>query len=266
MRPLAELTPRIAERLRGVVFDLDDTVLDHGALTEAAYRALFRLKEARLRLVACTGRPAGWGELVQRQWPVDATLAENGAIGFVSEAQEVGAPRVRRLDPRPPDERTSHRRRLSDLADELVAEFPSVALADDNPMRISDVTLDIGEFRQVPVRVVDEMAARAEARGVRTFRSSVHMHLTYDAADKASGALRLLHRQFGDDPTEARGRYAFVGDSQNDAGAFAAFDQSIGVANVIGCAGRITMMPRYVAKLSMGAGFAEIAETLCALR
>jgi len=268
VRPLTELTSAVATRLSGVVFDLDDTVLDHGALTEAAYSALFRMKGAGLRLIACTGRPAGWGELVQRQWPVHATLAENGAIGFVPDdaPEGGGTPRVKRLDPLPTDERAARRERLLELADELTTEFPSVELADDNPTRVSDVTLDIGEFRHVPVEIVDAMAARAGERGVRTFRSSVHMHLTYDAADKASGALRLLHRHFGDDPTAARSRYAFVGDSQNDAGAFAAFDTSIGVANVRRCAGHITVMPRYVAQQEMGQGFAEIAETLCALR
>src|SRR5262249_59883715 len=74
-----------ARRLTGVVFDLDDTLLDHGELAEAAYRALFRLREAGLRLVACTGRPAGWGEVLARQWPIDAVVVENGAVAFVVE-------------------------------------------------------------------------------------------------------------------------------------------------------------------------------------
>ena len=59
MLPLARLTADEARRLRGVIFDLDDTLLDHGALGEAAYSALFRLRASGLRLIACTGRPAG---------------------------------------------------------------------------------------------------------------------------------------------------------------------------------------------------------------
>ena len=73
MKPLAALSVEEARALRGVIFDLDDTVLDHGALTEIAYGALFRLREAGLRLVACTGRPAGWGEVLARQ-PAEAML------------------------------------------------------------------------------------------------------------------------------------------------------------------------------------------------
>ena len=77
MKPLDALTAPEALALRGLVFDLDDTLLDHGALSEEAYGALFRLRASGLRLIACTGRPAGWGEILQRQWPVNATVVEN---------------------------------------------------------------------------------------------------------------------------------------------------------------------------------------------
>jgi len=60
LRQVGELSPAEARSLSGLIFDLDDTLLDHGALTEAAYSALFRMREAGLRLIACTGRPAGW--------------------------------------------------------------------------------------------------------------------------------------------------------------------------------------------------------------
>jgi hypothetical protein len=87
MKPLSLLAPDAARALGGVIFDLDDTVLDHGALTEAAYGALFRLRETGLALIACTGRPAGWGEVIQRQWPIDATIVENGAVALVREQE-----------------------------------------------------------------------------------------------------------------------------------------------------------------------------------
>jgi HAD superfamily hydrolase (TIGR01484 family) len=265
VRPLAALRPDEARRLAGVVFDLDDTLLDHGELTEAAYGALFRLREAGLRLVACTGRPAGWGEVLARQWPVDAVVAENGAIALVPEASPHGR-QVTVVDPLPPAERRAVRSRLLDLATVLVARFPEAALADDNDARRTDVTLDVGEHRRVPAPEIHAIRAIARARGVRTLVSSIHLHLTVEVDDKASGTIRLLGDRFGEDATAARRRYAFVGDSANDAAAFAAFSLSFGVANAARHVHGLTVPPRYLAPEPMGRGFAAISARLASLR
>lgn len=267
MRPLHALSREEARGITGVVFDLDDTLLDHGALTEPAYRALFRLREARLRLIACTGRPALWAELAVRQWPVDAAIAENGAISFVREpANEGPTTRVVALDAVAAPARVERRAHLTRLAVDMLERFPECALADDNAARITDVTLDIGEHRQVAPAVVEAMRAFAESRGARTFASSVHVHLTFEPDDKASGALRLLSERFGEDATAALAKNAYIGDSANDAAAFAAFHLTFGVANVRAHLGHITVPPRYVTPSPMGAGLAELAAALADLR
>ena len=74
MTPLAALPADAARGLTGLLFDLDDTVLTHGMLTKSAYDALWRLHESGLRLVAVTGRPSGWGEVIARQWPIDGAV------------------------------------------------------------------------------------------------------------------------------------------------------------------------------------------------
>ena len=83
MTPLAEAKDTELAPLRGLFFDLDDTLLTHGVLTRAAYGALWDMHDAGLRLVAVTGRPSGWGEVIVRQWPVDGVVAENGAIALL---------------------------------------------------------------------------------------------------------------------------------------------------------------------------------------
>ncbi|WP_437834008.1 HAD hydrolase family protein [Sorangium sp. So ce1153] len=259
-----------------MIFDLDDTVLDHGALTEAAYGALFRLRETGLALIACTGRPAGWGEVIQRQWPIDATIAENGAVALVREQAEPladprggvapSAGRIVALDGLDRGARQARRAELTALADDVVRRFPAAALADDNDQRVTDVTIDIGEHRRVPPEDVQRMRAELRERGVRTLLSSVHLHLTRDPSDKATGVVRLLSARFGEDPTRARYRYAFVGDSGNDGVAFAAFALTFGVANVRAHLGKLSVPPQFVASLPMGRGFAEIAHRIAELR
>jgi hydroxymethylpyrimidine pyrophosphatase-like HAD family hydrolase len=141
-----------------------------------------------------------------------------------------------------------------------------VRLADDSYGRVSDVALDIGESQRVPGEVIQAMIDRAHDLGVRTYASSVHLHLTLDPFDKASGTVAFLVERFGEDPTSVRARYAFCGDSGNDAACFFAFSTSFGVANVRRSAQLISVLPSYVASREKGAGFSEIAERILELR
>ena len=67
MIPLGSMPLEEARRVDVLLFDLDDTLLSHGILTREAYEALWSLHAARIDLVAVTGRPAGWGEVIARQ-------------------------------------------------------------------------------------------------------------------------------------------------------------------------------------------------------
>ena len=254
MRPIEELTNAEATELDGLLFDLDDTLLNHGWLTEPAYSALFRLREGGLTLFAVTGRPAGWGEVLARQWPVDGFVTENGAVALHRKG-----PQVLRIDAVSPDVRVARQRRLAAVASDLRRQFPVLEPTDDMPARTSDYAFDIGERRQVSPMTVAKVIAMARERGIRTTHSSVHLHLSLDGDDKASGVVRALRQLQGVDPGVARSRFAYIGDSANDASCFAAFRTTIGVANV---SGSPTVPPRYVTRSAMGAGFAEAARVL----
>ncbi len=262
MRPLAALSADEARALRGLLFDLDDTLLSHGVLTRAAYDALWDLREGGLKLVAVTGRPSGWGEVIARQWPLEAAVTENGAV--VVRREGLGVARVERCDE---TERRARRIRLARLVEDVRAAVPEARLTDDVDARRADVTWDIGERVKMPPERVDAIARAIVAAGARTTRSSVHVHATFDVDDKASGALRFLATGLGEDPGgAAHGRWAFVGDSGNDAACFGAFRVTFAVSNVAAHLARIPVGPRYVARAAMGEGFAEIAREILAKR
>jgi HAD superfamily hydrolase (TIGR01484 family) len=258
MKPISALSAEEAERLRGVAFDLDDTLLDHGRLAEATYSALFRLTEAGLDLYGVTGRPAGWAEVLARVFPVKAVVAENGAVVCARQGE-----RVVLLDSVSAEVRRERNLKLDQLLARFAVEFPDLLPADDVRARVSDRTFDIGEFRQVGARRVEQACQFLQAQGARTFVSSVHLHATYDYADKASGAVRLLAADSGLDATAVRHAYAYLGDSENDASCFAAFPVSIGVANL---RGQPTLKPRYLTSQRMGAGVVEAARVILSLR
>jgi HAD superfamily hydrolase (TIGR01484 family) len=261
MRSLSMMPPADARGLVGVLFDLDDTVLSHGVLTREAYEALWAMHEAGLRLVAVTGRPSGWGEVIARQWPIDGAVTENGAVHVVRDGKGVAV--TFEGDAGAVAER---RARLDDLVRVVAKAMPNLKLSDDVHARRSDVTWDIGERERVDPVTIAELSALIVANGARTTRSSVHVHATYERDDKASGAIRFVHGRFGDDEGAALHRWAFVGDSGNDAACFAAFKHTFGVENVRAYARVLSVPPRWVASSKRGAGFAEIAKAIIASR
>jgi hypothetical protein len=261
LKPLSSLGSEEARSLRGLLFDLDDTVLTHGRLTEAAFRALWRLRGAGLELAAVTGRPSGWGDVLARQWPIAGCITENGAVSVVRR----GAALVRE-EGCGPEERRDRRRRLEAIVERVRAVVPEAQLTDDVGARRSDVTWDIGETARLPEDRTRAIVREIVAAGARWSRSSVHLHATFDVDDKASGAVRFCVRQFGEDAGGVLSRFAFVGDSGNDAACFSAFRTTFGVANVGASLGRLVVTPRYVASAEMGEGFAEIADAVVAKR
>ncbi len=257
MRPLISLTESDICKLQGVLFDLDDTLLTHGTLTREAYGALWDLADAGLRLVAVTGRPSGWGEVLVRQWPIAAAVTENGAVWIAREGK-----RVRVIDSVSAEERRSRRMRLALLAEEIRQTVPEAALADDVASRVSDLAWDVSEHRKLAEPQIDTILKTIRQANGRTTRSSVHVHATFDGHDKASGALAFLRYAWGEDETRARAQYAFVGDSENDAACFAAFAVTIGVANVSEHLAHLSVPPRYITNRARGSGFAELSQSI----
>lgn len=257
MLPLSSLSAAEIAGLRGLLFDLDDTFLDHGRLLQQTYTVLHQLGEAGLSLIAVTGRPARWGELLAGLWPVDAVITENGALAFRREAG-----RVVRIDTVEASVRAARQQRLRELVDGARATMPGLVPADDAWGRVSDFAFDIGEHRHETEETIRAATEFAHERGARTTRSSVHLHYTFDYHDKASGVIAYL-AGLGVDATAARFRYAFVGDSSNDASCFAAFRTSVGVRNL---SGTFSLPPRYCTEGARSSGFRELAAKLLSPR
>lgn len=256
MRPLDEAPDSEFSAVRGLLFDLDETLLDHGQLSEAGFRSLFVLREAGYLLFAVTGRPASWAEVIARSWPIDGAVGENGPLGFRREGD-----RLKRFDTTSGDERRERQARLARLVDELRRAFPALVPADDTAGRITDFAFDIGEHERASEELISSAVDFGRARGAHTTRSSIHLHFTFDRHDKASGTLAFLG-SLGEDPTRARQAFLYVGDSTNDAPCFAAFRHTVGVANV---SGEFSLPPRWVTRGARSAGFVELAERLARL-
>jgi len=261
MQAIAEFEPGAAQDLLGVVFDIDDTLTRDGRLEEPAYRALWRLRSQGLHLLAVTGRPLGFAEVIARTWPVDVAVGENGA-GYIS----ADARGLHSGFYAPEPLRAAHARLLGAVRARAAQELPQLQLADDSWARRCDVAWDIGERVEVPPEEITKLRTLIQAEGARCLVSSVHAHAIAGTYDKATGAVLAGREALGLDLSASPSRWLFVGDSGNDAAAFAFFPLSAGVSNVRAHMASLPVPPRYVSEADRGRGFAEIAEQVLRAR
>jgi HAD superfamily hydrolase (TIGR01484 family) len=259
MAPLESLDPH---GIRGLLFDLDDTVTTDGKLTAAAYEAMERLHAAGRIVVVVTGRPAGWCDHLARMWPVDAVVGENGAFYFWHDAPRA---KLERRYHDSPEVREANRARFSRIADRILREVPGAALSADQPYRETDLAIDYREdVLALSLESAERIAALMRESGMTAKVSSIHVNGWFGQYDKLGMALRMLRERFALEPEAAARTIAFVGDSPNDAPMFEFFARSIGVANVMQFRGRLGAAPRYVTRAESGAGFVEVVERLLA--
>jgi hypothetical protein len=243
--------------VRGVVFDIDDTVTRNGVVEADAYAAMHLLVGAGFELVAVTGRPLGWTDVIAHLWPVRVAVGENGAgwtwvddagphEGYFCNAAE----------------RVEQAALLETVRLEVESVMPHVQTTNDHRHRRCDLAFDVGESVSLPRAEIDTLVALIEGLGARSSVSTVHAHAAPGPWDKAEGVARALDDVLGIDLNTELERWVFVGDSGNDAAAFERFPKSVGVANVRSHLDRLPVQPRYVTDGDRGRGFAELAAYL----
>lgn len=255
MRPLTELDGSTCRALIGIAFDIDDTVTRDGRLELPAFQAMHRLAADDLRLIAVTGRPLGWADVIAQHWPIDVAVGENGA-GWVW--REGRIPREGYFEP---DEiRAGYAELFERVRQRVAREMPRVRSTIDQRARRCDLAFDVGETMRLTTQEIERLVEIIESEGARSSVSSVHAHAQPGDWDKARGIERAAREAIGLDVTEQRERWLFIGDSGNDAAAFTYFPVSVGVANVARYLPRLPTAPAFVTDADRGRGFAEMAQ------
>ena len=270
------LWPEAARRkVVGVFTDIDDTLTTQGAITADALQALADLKAAGLIVIPITGRPIGWCEPFMAgphgaAWPVDAMVAENGAVAFVHQNSLQSPQNLReplsKLYQQDAATRTANQARMQAIAAQVMAEVPGVQLSRDSAGRETDLAFDYAEYARLSPDTVQQVLAVLQRAGMQTTVSSIHIHGCFGNFNKWTGACWIAQALLGRDLASELDRWVFVGDSGNDQAMFEHFTHSVGVANIAHFAPQLTHLPRYVATAERGAGFAEVARALLQAR
>ena len=261
-RPIGDLTRNDAEGIRFVLFDIDDTITENGLLPEESFSALWALRRAGVVAIPVTGRPAGWCDLIARQWPVAGVVGENGAFAFYMKEERLE--RLFHPDAPPPD---TSRERLGLLASKAIAAVPGLRLAKDQPYRLFDLALDFAEEPPfLPIEDALRVKAICEAFGARAKVSSIHVNAWIGNYDKLSMSEYFLATVLGWDPVRSSREVIFFGDSPNDEPMFRYFQLSCGVANVRRFESVMEFSPTYITDKAFGAGFAEACQHILEFR
>ena len=264
--------PLAARRqITGILTDIDDTLTTEGAITPDALAALSALTTAGLEVIAITGRPVGWSEPFARDWPVDAIVAENGAVALVASKKCLSRTSGAYMQPSKIYQvdalvRAGNRARLQAVLARIERELPGVHRATDSPGRETDIAIDHSEFAHLSAAHIADVVRTMRSEGMNATVSSIHINGWLGNHNKLQGARWIVRELFGRDLDAEVDRWLYVGDSTNDQLMFEAFGNSIGVANVRRFEAQLSHLPRYITRGERGAGFAEVAAAVLAAR
>lgn len=240
--------------------DIDDTLTDDGLVGTEAYTALWSLHKHGVTVVPVTGRPAGWCEMIARQWPVGGIIGENGGFYFRYDRDER---RMKRHFAQDDSERADHRAKLNVLERKILREVPGSAVASDQFTRLLDLAIDFCEdVERLPLSQAEKIKSIFEAAGAQARISSIHVNGWFGTYNKLSESLLFLKRELGIDEREAKQVCGFIGDSPNDEPMWGFFPHSFAVANIQDFKSQLKHPPQYVTTSRGGQGFAELSRCL----
>ena len=270
MRPLADWPLAQRQGIIGVLTDIDDTLTTDGAITPDALQALHDLKAAGLHVIAITGRPVGWSKEFALTWPVDAVVAENGAIALQInhqnslQSKHLLLNQLSKSYQTPLATRTENYARMQQVLARIEREVPGAQRSTDSPGRETDIAIDHSEFTQLPQEKIEQVLQIMRSEGMQATVSSIHINAWFGDHNKLQGARWIVRQLFNRNLDAEMDRWVYIGDSTNDQVMFEAFTHSVGVANIARFVAQLAHLPCYVTQAERGAGFSEFSRYLLA--
>jgi len=259
MKPLSSWPQSARDKIVGVFTDIDDTLTTDGTITPDAYQALQDLKAAGLMVIPITGRPVGWSLPFASAWPVNALVAENGAVALLHDASKNQITKIYQQDLAT---RTHNFEQMQGIAQKVLKEIPGTVLAQDSAGRETDIAFDHSEFHKLTAQKIQQIVQLLQQEGMTATVSSIHINAWFGSHNKWHGAQWILKELTGRDLKQELEQWVYVGDSTNDQIMFEHFTHSVGVANIRRFEKELKHLPEYITTHERGAGFSEVATTL----
>lgn len=236
-------------RIEYVVSDVDDTITRKGKLYPEALRALWKLKTNGKMVILLTGGSAGWADAYIRQWPVDAVIAEGGALILAhGPDNEIVYKANPMIDP-------DYRKKK----DSLLKMTAGLRLSSDQYARIYDVAYERKALRSYERKT---LLGVIQALGGHASESSIHINVSFGNYSKSNSLFYFLGSLFGIEEADLRDKTVYFGDSLNDDEMFGAIPVSVGMHSVEDMRTSFRNLPMYITDGYGGEGFVEATSNL----
>ncbi len=251
----SDMPKSVMSDIKYVMCDIDDTITTDGKLSADAYCALWELYDSGISVIPVTGRPAGWCDLIVRQWPVSAVIGENGAfVYYIKDG-------LRQTFTHPQVADDNIKTRLLELQKACLSSIAGCRVAKDQFSRIYDLAIDFGEEPpHLGFEAADKIKALCTEHGATAKVSSIHVNAWFGNYDKLSMAKLFLTDHLGE--KDLKNSVLFFGDSPNDEPMFSYFPHSCAVANIRPFLDKLSSPPTYIAEKESGEGFSRCVEFL----
>lgn len=255
MKRFMEIKTDVVNKIKYVLCDIDDTITTDGKLSKDAYTAIWNLHDAGYYVIPVTGRPAGWCDMIVREWPVCAVVGENGAFVYYFEndhLQKFTHPSVATGD---------IQGRLQAVKEACLQRVPGSRVSKDQFARIYDVAIDFNEDPPyLGLEAAEKIKNICESMGAVAKISSIHVNTWFGDYSKVGMARMFLEEVRQEE--DVKHKVLFFGDSPNDEPMFEYFPASCAVANIKPFLDQLEHKPGYIADEESGLGFAKCIQHL----
>ncbi|MEO8699711.1 MAG: HAD-IIB family hydrolase [Kofleriaceae bacterium] len=238
--------------MRALFTDVDGTMTTGDRIEAATYDALERLGESGIPVIMVTGRSAGFAHAAMKMTPVPVVVSENGGVTFVREGK-----RLHKLYGVPQASLPEWRRRMNDVAVDVMSKIPGARLSSDSRYREVDLAIDWNEEASLSAQDAETCVQLIRRAGLTAVRSSVHVNFGPPHFDKLSACMTVVRQVLRGDANDLS-PYVFVGDALNDAPMFRGFPNSVGVANIKVWWDELEYKPAFLTERAEGAGLREL--------
>jgi len=250
MKPIEELNKSQIKKIEYVLCDIDDTITTDGKLTAEAYSAIWNLYKKGYSVIPVTGRPAGWCDLIIRQWPVKAVVGENGAFVYYYDGSRI------KTFTHPSVAGPDTRLKLKGVETACLEGVPGCRVSRDQFARIYDLAIDFNEDPPyLGLEAAESIRNICVSLGAQAKISSIHVNAWFGNYNKVEMTRLFFEKVLKE--TDIRQKCIFFGDSPNDEPMFEYFPICCAVANILPFAEKMLHLPPYVTTQKGAEGFAE---------
>ncbi len=233
-----------------VISDVDDTITKNGKLYPLVLDAMYRLKMSGRTIILVTGGSTGWSDGYIRQWPVDAVIAESGAVMLCHDRNggitSIINPAIKK------EEVMEKRRKLI----EYTAPYP---FSSDQCVRIFDVAYDKSMMTDSEIQALRNILTLF---GASVAESSIHINAWFGSYNKKNALKFFMEKCLSIKEEEFLKKSIYLGDSFNDQPLFRYIPVSIGMHTVEDRRKDFEYLPSYVTTGTSGDGWVEVVNAI----